>query len=270
MPSHPSVLHALPLDALEPNPFNVRVDVDDDGALRALAESIRTHGLLHPLVVRPHPDPARFGQYQIVCGERRWRAWRLLAAEDPEGRAEIPARVERLDDEAMLGVMVDENVAREDWTPFERAAFFRNVYASGRFASIRRMARATGLGLTTLHRYLRIFDLPERWIQAFRDGRLGLAQMEVLVEADASIRDELGRLLLERPVGKAEARRLAARLGGPIDADWVERLQARLPTGEALRLRRAGDEGLRLELTAGDPATLAERLRALLAALDAD
>lgn len=266
MSPRPAAVVEIPLAALEANPFNVRVG-GEDAALVALAESIRHHGLLHPILVRPHPDPARFGQYQVVCGERRWRAWQLLAAEDPDGRAAMPARVEKLDDEAMLGAIVEENAARTDWTHFERAAFFRNVYASGQFPSLRRMAAATGLGLTTLHRYLRIFDLPERWIRAFRDGQLGPAQMEVLVEADPAVRDELGRMLLEHPLGKADARRLAARLAGPLPSDWVEDVTAKVADDTALRLRRTGDDHLHVELSAADPAELAARLRRLLAAL---
>lgn len=257
----------LPLDSVEANPFNVR-DAIGPGDLAGLAASIATQGLLHPITVRPHPDPERFGQYQIVCGERRYHAFRLLAEHEPARWDAIPARVRNdLDEAGMLAAMLQENELRSDWSAWERAAFFRAAYESGRFPSIRRMADAVGVGLTTLHRYLRIFDLPARWIEAFRRGEVGLAQVEVLLEADPAIRDELGSLLIARRPNKAEARALARELANQDAArDWISKLQV-TPPAEGLTLRRTA-QGLRLELTAEAPEALRDALTKLLHALD--
>ncbi len=259
----PAGIVQIPLDALEPNPFNVRVNVNARD-LRPLARSIKERGLIHPILVRPHPDPERFGQYQIICGERRYRAIKQLASKDPEAFGTVPARVEALDDTLALGAIMQENELREDWSPYEKAAFFRAVYEDEHFASIREMARNFDIGLTTLHRYLRVFDLPADIVARFRDGTLSIAQIEVILDADESIRGELAELLAAAPRNKAEARRLAARLANPAGNDWVEEaLGALTATDTPANARPAGDDTIRIQFDAGSVKELKQTLAKL-------
>ncbi|MEB3285848.1 MAG: ParB/RepB/Spo0J family partition protein [Candidatus Sericytochromatia bacterium] len=102
----------LPLDRLVPNPGQPRKFFEAT-ALEELATSIKTHGVLQPLLVRPHPKDT--GHWQIVAGERRW-----LAA-NQAGLLEVPVLVRELDDQAALELGLVENVLREDITPMEEA-----------------------------------------------------------------------------------------------------------------------------------------------------
>ncbi|RMF13446.1 MAG: ParB/RepB/Spo0J family partition protein [Candidatus Dadabacteria bacterium] len=262
MESAPRIV-LVPWESIEPNPFNIRTDLGPD-ALAGLAASIEQRGLIHPVLVRPHPDPERYGQYQLVCGERRYRAIGLLRDRDPERWAHVPARVESLDDTAALAAIMQENELREDWSPYERAAFFRAIYDAGHFRSIREMARKFGIGLTTMHRYLRVFDLPDRIIALFRAGRLPLALIEVVLEAPRSIQIELAEHLAKQPCSKAEARRLAQRLAQPaLDPDWIDRVRAAASSAPGIDLRPLDDDRVQVAITVSGPDELLERLEAL-------
>jgi ParB family chromosome partitioning protein len=103
-------LRQIPVELISPNPSQPRSQFDDQ-ALVALAESIRTRGVLQPVLVRPLPG----GRYELIAGERRWRAAQL--AERPE----LPAIVRHRDDAASLELAVIENMAREDLSPVEEA-----------------------------------------------------------------------------------------------------------------------------------------------------
>lgn len=195
----------LPLTSIVPGRFPVRV-FSDRKTFLALKESIREEGLIHPVVVRPHPEKEKFGLYEIVCGERRFKAFQELSQEDPDRFSTIPCRVLSLNDESALRLILEENELREDWTPFERALFFHRVYKEGVFPSIRKMAEGLKMGVTTLHRYLRIFDLPQRMVKAFQEGRINLNQIEVLLEAPEKVRGELFERFVDHPMGKEVAR----------------------------------------------------------------
>ena len=111
-----TTLTAIPIDSIR------RGDNDrqafDQVALEELSESIRAHGLVQPITIRPMPD----GHYQIVAGERRWRACKLLTWH------EIPAIVRDLDDEAASAIMLAENIGRKDLNPIEEAnAYHRRM-----------------------------------------------------------------------------------------------------------------------------------------------
>lgn len=256
----PSGIAHVSIAALEPNPFNVRVSLDE-ASLAGLAKSIEARGLIHPILVRPHPDPERFGNYQIVCGERRFSAIRMLHRRDPERWAEVAVRVENLDDTAALAAIMQENELRQDWTPYERAAFFRAVYDDRHFPSIRKMAKSFGIGLTTLHRYLRIFDLPPGIVADFRQGKLTVALLEVILEAPKPIQRDLAQILAARPCGKEEARRIARQLSSPADNDWIDLAVTKLSDDAQLTPLPGGR--LRIALEADSASGLAAKLTAI-------
>ena len=105
----------IPLERLSANPFQPRAEFDAE-KLEELAESIKLHGVLQPVVVR------RFGDgYQIIAGERRWRAAQMA------GLKAIPAVVRELDDAGMIQVALIENLQREDLNPIEEAAAYRKL-----------------------------------------------------------------------------------------------------------------------------------------------
>src|SRR3954453_8579593 len=138
------------VDHIEPNPEQPRM-VFEPQALEELAASIREHGVLQPILVRPlGPNP-----YQIVAGERRWRASRLAGLET------IPALIEEIDDDTALEIAIIENLQREDLTPLDEAAMYdRMVHEHG--YSIRKLADKLGKDKGYLENRLRLADAPPR------------------------------------------------------------------------------------------------------------
>ncbi|MGI8534457.1 MAG: ParB/RepB/Spo0J family partition protein, partial [Candidatus Limnocylindrales bacterium] len=106
----------VPLDRIESNPEQPRLTFDEE-TLNELAASIIEHGVLQPILVRP----AEPGHYQLVAGERRWRAARIA------GLDEIPALIEEIDDDTALEIAIIENLQREDLSPLDEAIMYERM-----------------------------------------------------------------------------------------------------------------------------------------------
>ncbi len=149
-----------PIDLLGPSPFQPR-RLLDDGALQELADSIRARGILQPLLVRAHP--AEEGRFQIVAGERRWRAAAMA------GLHEVPVLVRPLTDtEAMAGALV-ENLQRQDLNPIEEAEGYSRLLDEFGMTQ-ETLAHAVGKSRSHLTNTLRLMNLPEPVKQALRNG----------------------------------------------------------------------------------------------------
>jgi ParB family transcriptional regulator, chromosome partitioning protein len=139
---------AVHVDLIDRNPFQPRKDFDPD-ALNELVESIRQHGVLQPLLVRPFGDA-----YQLIAGERR------LVAAKRAGLEQVPCRVLELSDQQMCEVSLEENLKRQDLNVLEKAAAFQDYL--GRFScSIEELARRLSLDRSTVSNMLRLLDLCE-------------------------------------------------------------------------------------------------------------
>jgi ParB/RepB/Spo0J family partition protein len=138
----------VPVERIVPNPENPRL-LFEESALEELASSIREHGVLQPILVRPMGDG-----YQLVAGERRWRA--AIRA----GLQTIPALVEELDDDAALEIAVIENLQREDLSPLEEATMYDKMVTEHGY-SIRKLAQKLGKDKGYLENRLRLADAPE-------------------------------------------------------------------------------------------------------------
>ena len=142
-------VRVIPVDNVESNPQQPRMVFDAD-ALHELAASIREHGVLQPILVRP----LGANRYQLVAGERRWRASREAGLET------IPALVEELDDETALEISIIENLQREDLSPLEEATMYdRMIHDHG--YSIRKLADKLGKDKGYVENRLRLADAPE-------------------------------------------------------------------------------------------------------------
>ena len=139
----------IPIARIEPNPENPRV-VFEESALAELSASIKEHGVLQPVLVRPRDG----NTFQLVAGERRWRAARLAGLES------VPALVEDLDDESALEIAVIENLQREDLSPLEEADIYERMVRD-RGYSIRKLAQKLGKDKGYLENRLRLADAPE-------------------------------------------------------------------------------------------------------------
>ena len=139
----------IPLDRIDSNPDNPRLAFDQE-TLDELAASIREHGVLQPVLVRPLP----LGRYQLIAGERRWRA-SMIARLDT-----IPAIIEEIDDETALEIAIIENLQREDLSPIDEAIMYdRMIHERG--YSIRKLAQKLGKDKGYLENRLRLADAPE-------------------------------------------------------------------------------------------------------------
>jgi ParB family chromosome partitioning protein len=145
----PAGIRDVPLDRISANPDQPRMTFDED-ALRDLSSSIKEHGVLQPVLVRPADEP---GRYQLVAGERRWRAARLA------GLSHIPALIEQLDDDTAMEIGIIENLQREDLSPLEEAMMYdRMTHEHG--YSVRRLAQKLGKDKGYIENRLRLAGAP--------------------------------------------------------------------------------------------------------------
>jgi ParB family chromosome partitioning protein len=139
-------MRELPVDKILPNPAQPRLSYEE-GSLTELADSIREHGVLQPVLVRPSG-----AQYELIAGERRWRASRLAQRET------IPAIVVEFDEQTALEVSIIENLQREDVSPLEEASMFRKMTALG--YSVRQLAQKIGKDKGYVENRMRLADAP--------------------------------------------------------------------------------------------------------------
>ena len=139
----------MPVDRIEPNPENPRLAFDED-TIAELAASIREHGVLQPILVRPLPE----NRYQLIAGERRWRASKEA------GLATIPALVEDIDDETALEIAIIENLQREDLSPLDEATMYDRMIREHGY-SVRKLAQKLGKDKGYLENRLRLADAPD-------------------------------------------------------------------------------------------------------------
>ncbi len=164
---------SVPIGFLRAGRFQPRHRFDDD-ALRALADSIREKGVLQPLLVRRHPDAAN--SYEIIAGERRWRAAQLAQLH------EVPVIIKELDDRAALEIALVENIQRADLTVLEEAEGYRRLMAE--FGHTQE-ALATAVGKSRSHvaNMMRLLGLPEPVKQLLDSGELSAGHARALLNA---------------------------------------------------------------------------------------
>lgn len=192
----------LPVEALEPNPYQPRRNYDSQ-ALRALADSIREHGVLQPLVVRP----SAMG-YQIIAGERRFRASQMA------GLTKIPVVVRQATDQQALLLALLENLQREDLNPLEEAAAYQRLTDEFEL-SHDEIAKGVGKDRSTVANAVRLLRLPEDVKQDVNAGRLsaGHARALLALESRAAIRAARDQIIRQGLSVRATERLVKAMLG---------------------------------------------------------
>ena len=191
-------IREVPVAKILPNPAQPRLSYEED-SLTELADSIREHGVLQPILVRPVGS-----QYELIAGERRWRASRMAQ------RDSIPAIVVEFDDETALEVSIIENLQREDVSPLEEASMFRKMTDLG--YSVRQLAQKIGKDKGYVENRMRLADAPPeiRDLVSVRKDTISHAY-ELM-----KIRDERTRRRLAKKVaaGELTLARLRAITGG--------------------------------------------------------
>jgi ParB family chromosome partitioning protein len=155
---------------VQPNPFQPRANFDES-EIRSLADSLRRQGLLQPVVVRPVD-----GHFELVAGERRWRAARMA------GLDRIPALVREVDDRKMLELALVENLQRRDLNPIEKARAFRQLLEINGWTQ-EGLADAMGLARPTVANFMRLLELPAEVQEAVSRGTLSMGHARALLAA---------------------------------------------------------------------------------------
>jgi len=236
----------LPIDQIEPNPQQPRTRIDP-ATLAELAESIRQNGVVQPILVRP-----RGGRFQIVAGERRWRASREAGLE------RVPVQVREVPDDKLLELALVENIQREELTPLEEArAYVRLQEELGLTQDD--VARRVGRDRTTIANTVRLLRAPTGVRALLEKGRLGAGHVRALLALDdpgdqqALANEAARRGLSVREVEKrvAQLRTPRTREPRPRDANTraaEERLRSAL--GTRVEIARRGKGGaLRIAFT---------------------
>lgn len=211
-------MREVPVEEISPNPRQARRQFDEE-KLKELAASIEQHGLVQPVVVRP-----RGSGYELVSGERRWRAYRAL------GREFIPAVVREMSDEEAAVAVLIENLQREDLNPLEEALAYRQLMDEFGLTQ-EEVARRVGKSRAAVANALRLLGLPAEVKELVEQGKISAGHARAL----AGVEDE------------AEVVRLARRAaeGGFSVRDVEDAVRER--TGRAKRNRKTeSDEELRL------------------------
>ena len=162
----------LPLARIEPRSGQPRTEFDDE-ALQELSDSIREHGIIQPIVVRSIGG----GYYQIIAGERRWRAARLA------GLREAPVRIIDADDRSASEIALVENLQREDLNPVEEALGYRSL--SQQYGLTQEdISRRVGKSRPVIANALRLLSLPEEVLNYLKDGTLSMSIARALLELE--------------------------------------------------------------------------------------
>lgn len=187
----------LPVENIEPNPDQPRRDFDK-GPLEDLAASIKEKGIIQPLIVRVSPRDAR--RYEIVAGERRWRAAQMAQLH------EVPVLVREFDDTEVLEVAIIENIQRADLNPVEEAAGYNQLME--RFGHTQeKLATALGKSRSHIANLMRLLNLPNE-VQAFlRDGSLSAGHARALVTADDPV--SLAKHIIKNGLSVRDTEKLA-------------------------------------------------------------
>lgn len=187
----------LPLDLISPNPDQPRTDINED-ALDELADSIAKTGLLQPIIVRPMGE-----SYQIIAGERRWRASRKA------GLSSVPVRVMAATEVESLEIALIENLQREDLNPMEEARGYRRLLSVHQMTQAE-LADKVSKSRSAVTNALRLLDLPEDVQEFVYDGRISAGHARAILSVpDQDARIRLARKIADEGLSVRDAENLA-------------------------------------------------------------
>ena len=188
----------IPISQIEPNPYQPRRDMDE-AELGGLMESIRENGVLQPVLVR------RVGQgFQLVAGERRWRA------STQAGLDVLPAKIVDIDDQKMVEMAIIENLQREDLNPIDKAVAFRS-YLNQFGMTQEVLATRVGLDRATISNFMRLLELPEPVQALVRAGGISMGHARALLAlSDPNRQVELAKQVAREGLSVRTVERLAS------------------------------------------------------------
>lgn len=230
-------VNKLRIMEIEPNHNQPRKDFDEK-ALSELAESIEQHGVLQPLVVRPLAN----GSYQLVAGERRWRAARIA------GLTEVPVVIKELTDEEVIEIAMIENLQREDLNPLEEALGYRYMMDELKITQ-EQAAEKVGKSRPAVANALRLLKLPNkvqemvknnlispghaRALLGFDSDDMILQTAKMIIKDDLSVRDVETLVKKSKKVPKASKKQIRDKFFSEVELALVENLGRKVKIKEA-------------------------------------
>ncbi len=166
-------IHSLPVEYLQRGKYQPRKDIDPE-RLQELAESIKVQGIVQPIIVRE----VGYNRYEIVAGERRWRAAQLA------GLADVPVLIKDIDDRAALAISLIENIQREDLNPLEESEAFQRLIEEFDLTH-QQIAEAVGKSRTAVTNLLRLNELQSEVKTLLAKAALGMGHARALLSLDA-------------------------------------------------------------------------------------
>jgi ParB family chromosome partitioning protein len=193
----------IPIDEIDPNPLQPRSTFQAD-RLAELAQSIREHGIIQPLIVR-----SAVGRYQLVAGERRWRAAKIA------GLSQVPVIVQDYADDLIMEVALIENIQREDLNPIEVAHAFERL-AHDHKLSHEQIAERTGKDRTTITNMLRLLRLPGDIQLLLAEHRLSMGHARALLSLPTpELQIQVAERIASEGLSVRQVERLVQKMTGP-------------------------------------------------------
>lgn len=190
----------IPLDALQPGKYQPR-SVMDDTALQELAESIKQQGLLQPIIIRT----IEHGCYEIIAGERRWRACRLA------GLTEVPVILRDVDDETAMAMALIENLQREDLNPLDQARAMARLNTEFELTH-QQISELLGKSRTAVSNFLRLLALNNEVKQLLEHGDLDMGHARALLTLNDNQQLQVAKLIVAKNLNVREAEKLVQRV----------------------------------------------------------
>ncbi len=224
------LLQNLKISVLQPGKYQPRTSMDKE-PLAELAESIKTRGVMQPILVRQISG----GHYEIIAGERRWRAAQVA------GLQEVPALIREVDDDAALAMSLIENIQREDLNPLEEALGVQRLIKE--FGMTHQAAgRALGSSRSTISNLLRLLSLPQSVQKLMMQGRLDMGHARALLALSSTKQIEVANLVVNKKLSVRETEVLAGRMSSTISSK-------KFPDQDVLRLQEEVSAQLGAQVT---------------------
>lgn len=205
----------IPLDQIEHNPYQTRYHFDQD-ALEELAESIRTNGVVQPVVVRP-----AVGRYLLILGERRCRASKQA------GKTTVPAIIRKVSDQQAAEMTVVENLQRQDLNCMEQAAAFAKLSRDFGLTQ-EQIGQRVGISRESVSNYMRLLKLPGPVMQYLQEGQLGFSEARVLLTLlDATMIPKIADEAVRKHMSVEQLQDLVFNTNVPLQKEQGEQHRAR-------------------------------------------
>jgi len=227
-------LKDLPVDIIQRGKYQPRVDMNQQ-ALEELADSIKAQGVVQPIVVRPIGE----GRYEIIAGERRWRATQLASLDS------IPAIVRDVPDEAAVAMALIENIQREELNPIEEAAALQRLIDEFEMTH-QQAAEAVGRSRVAVTNLLRLLSLSDEVKRMLGNGDLEMGHARALLTLDGKTQVQAAHQVVAKALSVRETEKLVKRINNGFE---TSKKPKQAPNPDVLKLQNSISEKLGAKVT---------------------